>query len=246
MPSSCVVVVSVCVVHARTLCWPLLLPAVACCKLTASSQTLLRLGFTQHRLQFDRASRQPGRAGRPFSLTRASTEGPSTACPILPGVCPPCAVHGRRPWLHGCPRSSPLASACRQHPASGVHCAARAMLCGGMTAADLIRKEWKPIIPRGLTWDEHRAVLSRVWARYVQTWRDNFNHNTTATAPADKTDAADLGTAARDLAGKYFKPQTKEGVREAVDEVRVLSWELRGGTCLRLHAVGATRVRLRC
>jgi len=115
-----------------------------------------------------------------------------------------------------------------------------------MTAADLIRKEWKPIIPRGLTWDEHRAVLSRVWARYVQTWRDNFNHNTTATAPADKTDAADLGTAARDLAGKYFKPQTKEGVREAVDEVRVLSWELRGGTCLRLHAVGATRVRLRC
>ena len=97
------------------------------------------------------------------------------------------------------------------------------MACGSMTAADLIRKEWKPIIPRGLTWGQHRAILKRVWARYVQSWRDNLKQSTSATAPADKTDAADLGMAARDLAGKYFKPQTKEGVREAVDEVRVLA-----------------------
>ena len=94
----------------------------------------------------------------------------------------------------------------------------------GITAAGLARKEWKPIIPRGLTWDQHRAVYRRVWARYKQSWRDNFQHNTTpAPWPADGTNTAgDVGLSLRDLAGKYFKPQTKEGVREAVGEVSAL------------------------
>ncbi len=241
IPYSCAIVVSVCACTPNSVLAPSTahgMPLHADCVIPNAAATRLLATSAAVRQRFQ-AARLRWKA---FLIDQGFHGGPEHCMPDPPGFVSPAPCMGDVLGCLAARASSPLACACRQHPASGVHCDARAMPCAGMTAADLIRKEWKPIIPKGLTWDDHRAVLLRAWARYVQTWRDNFKNNTTATAPADKTDAADLGMAARDLAGKYFKPQTKEGVREAVDEVRVLSG-LRG-TCLDA-VVGATLVRLK-
>ena len=71
--------------------------------------------------------------------------------------------------------------------------------------------------------EQHRAVWRRGWLRYKQSWTDNFSRRGTAAHhPPDGAadDAAALGAAARSVAGKYFKPQTKEGVKEAASELR--------------------------
>jgi hypothetical protein len=81
----------------------------------------------------------------------------------------------------------------------------------------------KPLIPRGLTWQQHATVWREGWKLYLQSWSNNFGGRDASlkaqNPTADSADAGDLSAAARDLAGKYFRPQTKEGVKEAASEV---------------------------
>ena len=88
------------------------------------------------------------------------------------------------------------------------------------------RKEYKPMIPRGLTWEQHRAVWKRAIKRYKQGWADILRDTPLGrlSQPPKPTAAStdvvkDLGASARDIFGKYYQPQTKEGIREAVGEV---------------------------
>ena len=80
------------------------------------------------------------------------------------------------------------------------------------------------MIPRGLTWAQHRAVWKRAIKRYKQGWVENFRDTPLGrlSQPAAKPTAdvvEEMGASARDILGKYYKPQTKEGIREAVGEV---------------------------
>jgi hypothetical protein len=85
------------------------------------------------------------------------------------------------------------------------------------------RKEYKPMIPRGLTWAQHRGVWKRAIKRYKQGWVDNFRDTPLGrlSQPANPTAdvVEEMGASARGILGKYYQPQTKEGIREAVGEV---------------------------
>jgi hypothetical protein len=85
------------------------------------------------------------------------------------------------------------------------------------------RKEYKPMIPRGLTWAQHRAVWKQTIKRYKQGWVDNFRDTPLGRLSQPAKPTADvveeMGESARGIFGKYYQPQTKEGIREAVGEV---------------------------
>jgi hypothetical protein len=76
------------------------------------------------------------------------------------------------------------------------------------------------MFPRGLTWQQHGEVWRRAWARYRQSFAKKAKEQTQG-GGTDET-ATDIGAAARDLAGRYFKPQTKEGMLNAAGEVLIV------------------------